>query len=159
MDKELPSPGYCCCSALADSPVVPMGGIGLDELVFSSFKEVARHGGDQWWLYVSTCLACRQDWMVAQDERIYDNFYLRRLAPATMREIVDLDWWPEEFLTYESVLKLGKATGRSWRFIDSLSPALITTAEDLRRERPEITLEEIANLLAIPVEQAADLLQ
>jgi hypothetical protein len=136
-----------------------MGGIGLDELVFSSFKEVTKHGGNQWWLYVSTCLACRQDWMVAQDERIYDNYYLRRLAPASLREIVELDWWPEEFLTYERVLILGKATGKFWRFIESRSPALIATAEDLRRERPDITVEEIASLLAIPVVQATDLLR
>jgi len=96
--------------------------------------------------------------MGAQDERIYDNFYLRRLAPASMREIKELDWWPEEFLTYERVLLLGKANGRHWRFEDPRSPAMVATAEDLRRERPEITIEEIADLLAIPVTQAADLL-
>ena len=135
-----------------------MGGIGLDELVLPSLKEVARHGGDRWWLYAATCLVCRQDWMIAQDERIYDNHYLRRLAPEALREIVDFDFWPDEFLTYERVLKLGKSTGRHWRFLDAKSPALVTTAEDLRRERPDITIEEIASLLAIPVAQASGLL-
>lgn len=159
MDKELPPPSYCCCTALADLAIVPMGGIGLDELVFSSLEQVTKHGGDQWWLYVSTCLACRQDWMIAQDERIYDNYYLRRLAPASLQEILDFDWWPEEFLTYERVLRFGKATGKFWRFIEPRSPALIATAEDLRRERPDITVEEIADLLTIPVVQAADLLR
>ncbi|QGN55608.1 hypothetical protein [Novosphingobium sp. Gsoil 351] len=133
-------------------------GIGLNELVFASFKQTARHGGDQWWLYVSTCLACRQSWMVAQDERIYDNFYLRRLTASVVKEIEAFDLWPEEFLTYERVLALGKATGISWRFDDPQCPALVDTAEDLRRERPDITVEEIANLLAIPAHQAARLL-
>ena len=158
MESKTPSQDYCCCNALADFAVVPMGGIGLDELVFSSFKQTIKHGGDQWWLSLSTCLNCRQNWMVAQDERIYGNYYLRRLAPQSMREIVELDWWPEEFLTYERVLMLGKTTGEQWRFEDPRSPALITTAEDLRRQRPEITIEEIADLLAIPVTQAENLL-
>ena len=159
MDRDIPSLGYCCCGALADFAVVPMGGIGLDELVFASFKEAFKHSNEKWWLYVSTCLVCRQDWMVAQDERIYDNFYIRRIAPATLREIAEFDWWPEDFLTYERVLMLGKATGRLWRFLEIRSPALIQTAKDLRQERPGITIEEIASLLAIPVSQAADLLR
>ena len=155
MDAELPTPGLCCCKALADFAVVPMGGIGFDEIVFASFKETVKYGGDRWWLYVSTCLACRQDWMIAQDERIYDNYYLQRILPASVKEIIDFCWWPDEFLTYERVLRLGKATGRFWTFEDPLSLALVTTAEDLRRERPDITVEEIADLLTIPVAQAS----
>lgn len=157
MDKDLPSTGHCCCRALADFAVVPMGGVGLDELVFASLKETIRHR-EQWWLSALTCLACRQDWMIASDERIYDNHYLRRISPASLREIVDFDWWPDEFLTFENLMMLGKAEGRIWRFLDRRSPALIASAEDLRRERPEITTEEVANLLSIQVSQAADLL-
>ncbi|MCC6827288.1 MAG: hypothetical protein IT550_03560 [Novosphingobium sp.] len=76
MNEEI----YCCCRALADLAVIPMGGNGLDALVFASLKRDAEHGGDQWWLYTSVCRVCGQDWMVAADERIYDNFYLRRLT-------------------------------------------------------------------------------
>ncbi len=96
--------------------------------------------------------------MVAQDERIYDNFYLRRIGRDQLREILDFNWWPEDFLTYERVLALGKATGRYWRFVDPRCPSLVETAEDLRKERPEISVQEIANLLAMPVAQAASLL-
>jgi hypothetical protein len=158
MDAPLPQAGSCCCKALADFAVIPMGGNGLDALVLASFKETATHGGDQWWLHVSTCLACRQDWMVAQDERIYDNYYLRRIPPSVVWEIAEFDVWPEEFLTYERVLRLGKATGVFWKLLEYRCPALVTTAEDLRRERPEISVEEIADLLAIPTAQAANLL-
>lgn len=159
MDRDLPQPGDCCCSALADFAVVPMGGIGLDELVFASFKEPVRHGGEQWWLAVYTCLACRQDWMIASDERIYDNHYLRRLTPASLWEITEFDCWPDEFLSFEKLMTLGKATGRYGQFVEPRSPALVASAEDLRRERPEISVEEIATLLSIPNDQAVDLLR
>lgn len=148
---------YCCCKVLVDLAVVPMGGNGLDQLVFASFKEIQRHGGDQWWLSVSTCQLCRQDWMIAQDERIYDNFYLRRLTAETKREILEWSLWPDEFLTYEQVLRLGRATGRIWTFLESSSPALVTTVEDLRRERADISIEEIADLLGISVPHVASL--
>lgn len=156
MDDEIPC--QCCCDALVDFVVLPMGGIGFDSLVLASFKQMIKHGGDQWWLYASTCLVCRQNWMIAQDERIYDNYYLRRLSPELMTDVIEFDWWPDEFLTYEQVLRLGRTTGRFWRFVDPCSPALVTTAEDLRRERPDISVEEIAYLLGIPASNAANLL-
>ena len=157
-DSETQSPEACCCDALSDLAVVPMGGDGLDKRVFTSFKRVAIHGGKQWWLYVSTCLVCAQNWMIAQDERIYDNYYLRRLSPAEKEQIVHKSLWPNEFTTYEQVLRLGRTQGQMWTFEDPRSPALVTTAEDLRRERPEISFEEIAYLLAIPVSNATNLL-
>ena len=130
----------------------------MDALVLASFKTVEAHGGNQWWLSIATCEVCRQDWMVAQDERIYDNFYLRRLTKEIKQDIVEWSLWPEEFLTYERVLKLGSATGRIWTFLESRSPALITTAKDLRRERPDISVEEIAILLGISLPHADSLL-
>lgn len=96
--------------------------------------------------------------MIAQDERIYDNYYLRRLSPASKRDIVEKSLWPDEFTTYEQVLRLGRATEQIWTFEDTGSPALIATAGDLRRERPEISVDEIAYLLANPVSNAAGLL-
>lgn len=149
---------HCCCRALADLAVIPMGRNGLDALVFASFKRGEEHGGDRWWLYISTCLACRQDWMIAQDERIYDNYYLRRIAPEIARDIAEWSLWPDEFLTYEGVLKIGRETEQVWTFYDRASSALVTTAEDLRRERPGISVEEIAYLLGISVPHASSLL-
>jgi len=157
-DSGVQSPEGCCCSSQPDLAVVPIGGDGLDRRVFASLKRVAIHGGKQWWLYLSSCLICSQDWMIAQDERIYDNYYLRRLSTAAKEEIVDKSLWPNEFTTYERVLRLGRTQGQIWTFDDPVSPALTTTAEDLRRERPDITVEEIAYLLGISVSNAAKLL-
>jgi hypothetical protein len=127
-----------------------MGGEGLDERVFASLDQVQAHGGDQWWLYISICTKCGQNWMIAQDDRIYDNFYLRRLDPATVNAIQGRRQWPAEFMTYERVLSFGRTMSKPWTFLDPRSPALVWTAEDLRRERPDISVEEIAYLLGIP---------
>lgn len=157
MDEEAEPTLACCCSSLTDLAVVPMGGDGKDELVFSSLEETIRHGGDKWWLYLSSCRVCNTDWMIAQDERIYDNYYLRRITAASRKMIVDKGDWPDEFITYERVLRLGRTMSKAWTFADPQSPALVWTAADLRRERPDISIEEIAYLLAIPVSQAANL--
>lgn len=148
----------CSCEALDDFAVVPMGGEGLDERVFATLKEVHKHGGEQWWLYVSTCQTCDQSWMIAQDERTHDNFYFKRLEPEGLMLILEGDW-PDDFLTYEQVLRLGVEAGRTCRFFDPLDSSLVWTVEDLRRQRPAITAEEIAYLLAVPVAVADKLIE
>lgn len=148
----------CCCSELSDLAVVGMGDPnGLDERLFDNLERVQDHGGEQWWLYASVCKACGQNWMIAQDERIHDNFYLKRLDGEAMREIVDHSRWPDDFIRYEQVLRLGRQSGKIAQFLDPRSPALVETARDLRRERPEISIEDIAYVLAIPVKSAARL--
>ena len=148
----------CCCRSLSDLAVVPMGGDGQDERVFATLDITLSHGADLWWLYMSKCSACEQEWLVAQDERIYDNYYLKRLGPTEAQEITDGDHWPDDFITYERVLKLGRTLSQPWTFLDPRSPSLVWTAEDLMKERPDITVEEIAYLLAIEPKAAARLL-
>jgi len=149
----------CFCASLPDLAVVHMGGDGTDERVFATFEIARDHGGDLWWLYLSRCSACGQDWMVAQEERIYDDYYLRRLDPAVAQRIVTEQVWPDEFITYERVLKIGRTMSWPFTYLERLSPALVDTAKDLRRERPEITVLEIAHLLGVPPGCAAQLLQ
>ena len=96
--------------------------------------------------------------MVAQDERIHDNFYLKRLSPPVLRDIIEANEWPKDFLTYEQVLRLGSESGHVCRFADPQDPALIYTVEDLRRERADISASEIAHLLAIPADSVVGLL-
>tara|TARA_R110000868_G_scaffold342861_1_gene603842 strand:+ start:3855 stop:4064 length:210 start_codon:yes stop_codon:yes gene_type:complete len=64
-----------------------MGSDGLDERVFASLERIIEHGGEQWWLYVSNCLKYSQDWMIAADERIHDNYYLRRITSSGQQAI------------------------------------------------------------------------
>lgn len=130
----------------------------MDERVFETLERTRDHGGDLWWLYLSKCRACGQDWLVAQYERIYDNFYLKRISLIEARGIAEDDRWPDEFITYERVLRLGRTLSQPWTFLDPRSPALVWTAEDLLKERPDITVDEIAYLLAIEPKAAARLL-
>jgi hypothetical protein len=136
-----------------------MGGDGQDERVFATLDQVRDHGGEQWWLYASKCAECGQGWLVAQDERIHDNYYLKRLTAEALRGIVDDNIWPEDFLSYEQVLKVGVESGHTCTFFDTRSPALISTVGDLKRERPNISADEIASLLAIPLGDVTQLLK
>jgi hypothetical protein len=148
----------CCCRSLPNLAVVPMGGDGKDERVFATLNNIRDHSGDLWWLYLSKCRTCEQDWLVAQDDRIYDNYYLKRLDPAEAQDLVADVRWPDDFISYERVLRLGKTLSHPWTFLNPQSPALIDTAADLRKERPDITDDEIAYLLAIKPKAAARLL-
>ena len=149
----------CCCRELDDFAVVGMGDPnGLDDRVFATLDRVQRHGGTQWWLSISTCHVCGQNWMIAQDERIHDNFYLKRIDQFVLHEIVHRSHWPDDFLRYEQVLRLGRESGRIAQFANPHDPALIDTVSDLRRERRDISAEDIAYVLAIPHKAAAQLL-
>jgi len=149
----------CCCSSLDELSVVPMGdGDDLDQRVFATLERVRLYGDDLWWLYESRCTTCGQAWLVAQDERIYDNFYLRRLSDAEAKKLEQHNCWPNDFSTYEQVLRLGRTLSDPWIFLDPQSPSLAWTAADLRKERPDISVAEIAYLLAIEPSAAAKLL-
>lgn len=150
----------CVCSELAHLTIVGMGDAnGMDERIFASLDLVLDYGSDKWWLYVSTCNACGQNWMVAQEERIHDFYCLKRLTPEAFQEIAERSVWPDDFLAYEQVLRLGRDGGFVATFLDPKSPTLVDTVEELRAARPNISLEEIAYVLAIPKKQAAKLLR
>jgi hypothetical protein len=142
-------PLKCECITLPDLAVVPMGGEGLDARVFATLNRVREHGGPQWWLYLSTCDACGQDWLVAQEERIFDDYFLKRLNAAEASQIMAGGRWPVKFMTYERVLTVGYALSHPCRFVDPLAASLVWTVQDLRKERPEITSDEIARLLGV----------
>jgi len=148
----------CHCASLTDSAVIRMTGDGLHERVFATLDQVRKHGGCQWWLYASICNVCGQGWMIAQDERIHDNFYLKRLSADALKRILEYDSWPNDFLTFEQVLRIGVESGNICRLLDPHSPDLVHTVEDLRRERPDISEDQIAALLGISIGAASELL-
>ncbi|MBY9062503.1 hypothetical protein K7957_06120 [Sphingomonas yunnanensis] len=128
---------------------------GLDVRVFATLDRIRMHGGQRWWLYASTCNACGQDWLIAQEERIHDNYVLKRVDPITMENIAKASDWSGDFLTFERVLRLERESGKIARFVDPCSPALVETVVDLRRERADISIDDIALALAISTESAA----
>lgn len=148
----------CLCARLPDLAAVPMGGDGLDERVFETLDVVLKHGGDLWWLYLSKCQACGHHWMVAQEERIFDDYFMRRMVDEQTRHILEKGRWPAEFITYENVLRTGRALSQPCIYADSMSPALVTSADDLRKVRPDITVEEVAYLLGVTSANAVCLL-
>ncbi len=148
----------CECPSIRDLAGIPMGGDGLDERVFATIENVLEHGGDLWWLRLSMCSVCGQNWMIAQEERIFDEYFLRRLGDEEARQISSEGRWPAEFLTYERVLKVGRILTQPCIFLDPLSPSLVWTAQDLRKERPDISAEEIAHLLGVTPKNVARLL-
>ena len=151
-------PPACACASLSDLAAVPMGGDGLDERVFATIDNICDHGGDLWWLHLSKCHACDQHWMIAQEERIFDEYFLRRVSGDVAENILN-NIWPDEFITYERVLKVGHTFAKPCIFLDPLAGSLVWSAEDLRKARPEITVEEVARLLGVTIKNATRLLR
>ena len=144
----------CLCSDLPDETHIPMGCDDLDQQFFATVERVKDHGGNQWWLYSAKCKACGQDWLVAQEERIFDVYYLIKLCPADANLIEDKNEWPIQFQTFEDLLSRGANLGIQCVFLDDLAMSLVWSVEDLRKERPDITEQEIARLLGIDISQA-----
>ncbi|MBB4838759.1 hypothetical protein HNP52_001828 [Sphingomonas kyeonggiensis] len=147
----------CICATLDDMAVVHIGGDGHDERVFATIDVVRWHGDLLWWPKLSRCTACGQDWMIAQEERIYDDHYLKRLTPDEAGAIMARDLWPDDFLCYEAVLRFGQRNSRAFRFLDPRS-GLLPIIEDLRKERPGISEAEIGELIGISEKQVVRLM-
>jgi hypothetical protein len=126
-----------------------MGGDDLDERVFATLDQLCSYGVELWWLYLSQCHSCGQHWLVAQEERIYDIYLLKRLAPETAETVRVSGTWPDDFITYERVLALARSLCSPPRFLDAFAYSLQWTIEDLRKERPAISPREIAYLLGV----------
>ena len=139
----------CECPTIKDEDVIRMGFEGRDKRFFATVDTVLKHGGDQWWFYLAHCRACHQDWMVAQEERIYDDYYLKRLGEAEATCIVEDRHWPEDFLTYERVLQQGQKLSTAYRFDDPMAKSLVWTVEDLGTAQPDIDATRIGELLGI----------
>ncbi len=97
--------------------------------------------------------------MIAQEERIYDDYMVKRLTEEEASQIVNNDKWPDDFLSYEKVLKVGQTLSKACRFFDPMSYSLIDTVKDLRRDRPDITTSEMATLLGITAEHVNELIK
>ena len=134
----------CECRHLNDLAVVPRG---HHEEVFRTLDVVRHRGLPWWWLYASTCSACGQTWLVADEKRHNDLFILRRLDKAAADRLMDADVWPPDFDRFETLLEIGRAAGHSVRFLDAADSLFLRSVTDLTRERPGISVSEMAALL------------
>ncbi len=156
---SLRPPLKCECLLLPDLAVIPMGCDGLDKRFFATVQGIRSYGRNLWWLHLSHCKVCGQNWLIAQEERIYDDYMIKRLTEEEANQIVNTDKWPDDFLTYENVLKVGQTLSKACRFFDPMSYSLIDTVKDLRRERPGIKTPEMATLLGITAEHVNELIK
>ncbi|MDC7677262.1 hypothetical protein [Asticcacaulis machinosus] len=157
LEKLVRSTLKCECISLRDKDVIPMG---CDDRDQRFFETVNRHwqSDDRWWLSLNTCKVCHQNWIIAQEERIFDDYFIERIAPEIANLILTQNRWPDMYLTYEAVLKVGRERSQPCRFFDRLPPSLVWTAQDLKQNRPDISIPEIAWLLGIDEDHVKELL-
>lgn len=148
-------PVTCECGRYADLANIPMGFDGDHERFLATVEEVVSHGGDAWWLWLGQCSACQQNWMIAQDDRIFDEFLITRLRDGQAQSITQSGDWPSDFVTYEAVLReLSKRCHFPVWFDLNDSPLALTITE-LRRANPKLSLEEAATLVGLDCSQLA----
>ncbi len=148
----------CECLTIPDMGAIPMGGDFYFEKVFETLEKKVEFGPDKWWLYLSKCRCCTTVWLIAQDERIYDDFFMVRSNDTELAEAL-AGRWPQQFLTYERVLAAGRRLSNPPQFLDPMAGSLQWTAEDLFAERPNISAKEIGYLLGISDDHASTLLK
>lgn len=144
----------CHCASIRNLDAIEMGGDWFFEKFFSTLTVFAKPSPEKWWLYASQCSVCGTNWLVAQEERIHDMFYVMRLNDETTSE-VKRGRWPKTFATYADVLDVGvKLDVRQAQFVDPMSGALQITVEELLQTVPKITVEEIGLKLGIEPQHA-----
>jgi hypothetical protein len=148
----------CECPSIGDLAAIPMGGDFYFERVFETLDRVLEYGSEKWWLYISNCSVCDTVWLVAQEERIYDEFFLKRIGQEELAAAKSGSW-PAQFQSYEDVLSLGRKLSNPPRFLDPMAASLEWTVEDPLKERPSISTEEIAGLLGLSNGHAAKLVK
>lgn len=146
----------CECITLADNAVTDEGS-ELWEIVFSTLVKIKNYGNPRWWLSLNQCDKCNQYWLIAQESRINDIDLFKRIDASVAGNIIKKNQWPDQFQTFEELLILGKNNNCSVQFLDPFSPSLLWAAEDLKKERPDISFEEIASLLNVDVDHAQNL--
>ena len=131
-----------------------MGFDGDDEKFFANLTEILSYGPKKWWLYISKCNRCNTLWMVGQDDRHYDDYFLNCISSDQLDRAKKGEW-PELFFTYERMLAIGRDLSTAPIYEDPASPSLKWTVEDLLKERPTIKDSKIAHILGVSVEHAS----
>ncbi|WP_061779042.1 hypothetical protein [Sphingomonas sanguinis] len=122
---------------------------GGDEQFLETVKVLRNAGEPRWWLYLCQCGSCQQNWLVAQEERIYDEHLLVKISQERADAVLYAGKWPDTFSTYESVLTIAQTLSHPGQFLDPMAWSLLCPVDDLRRERHDISEDEMAHLLGI----------
>ncbi len=94
--------------------------------------------------------------MIAQEERIHDNYYLKRLSTDQITAIRERGEWPGDFLRFEDVIRLGPDNKQVCHFFNS--DDLTDTVKELMEARDDITAAEISYLFCLSEEEARHLM-
>jgi hypothetical protein len=142
---------------LPDFAVVALGEAeGRDQALHQALKNLRDFGREKHWLYLAQCKVCDQHWMVAQEDRIHDNIYLKRLTAPAACEILEFGAWPSDFLKFEDVIRLGPDNGSFSVFLDP--HAHLVTIKQLVEERRDISAADVAYLLCLSEKEAGMLM-
>ena len=144
----------CRCSAVRNLDNIEMGGDFFFEKFFATLTKFVSPQTEQWWLYISRCDVCATNWLIAQEERIHDQFYVERISDQVARDATEGNW-PDRFQTYADVLETGvKLNVSQCTFLDPMSGALQVTVEELLQTVPKISAEEVGTKLGIAPDHA-----
>ena len=145
----------CYCHTLPNLADV---GMGEHNHIMQSFEEKASYGDPLWWLHLEQCSVCKDFWMVGSEERINDVFIMKRMLPVESHKIINESLWPDDFKKFATLLRIGRERGHSVRFINPVSPALVSTVIDLAIAEPGIKTQELSELLQISLLQTEALI-
>lgn len=143
-------PLSCECITVADFDILDEGDERWRHVRDSIFLVIVKNPDQpNWQLLLGKCKQCSQYWLIAEEFSINDIELLKRLDNAVADKIIQKNEWPEHFKTLEELLAIGKLNDRSVRFVDYVARGLIEAVQELKKDRPNITLAEIAFLLNI----------
>jgi hypothetical protein len=143
----------CRCATLAEIGIIDMGDTAD---TCDHFEPIKERGDPYWWLHAARCNSCSTEWLVAQEERQNDVILIRRLTPNELSRILRENVWPADFDQYETLLRLGRAAGHTVRWVDPINDSSLEwTMADLARQRPGISVTELAELRALDKETAS----
>ena len=117
----------------------------------SRFERLAKRPEPQWWLSLSRCSDCGQQWLVGQEERLNDVYVIKRLEDEEA-DAVAKGRWPTNFDRYEDLLCIGKDHGYAAGYADPNETLPICI--DLVGQNPSILPETVAELINVTLDQA-----
>lgn len=62
------------------------------------FKYLSYKRKDEWWMHILQCKKCKQCWLMAQEERIHDNWFIEKINVREEEKIKDMNLWPDSLL-------------------------------------------------------------